>query len=54
MPEVMPAKMELSCDGWNFTEDDLGVWVGLDSLTDRHESVGTKDDGGIGDSDIYA
>ena len=28
-------------------------WVGLDSLTDRHESVGTEG-GGIGDDDIGA
>ena len=26
-------------------------WVGLDSLTDRRESVGTEDGGGIGDDD---
>ena len=29
-------------------------WVGLDSLTDRRESVGTEDGGGIGDDDIGA
>ena len=28
--------------------DNFG-WVGLDSLTDRRESVGTEDGGGIGD-----
>ena len=26
-------------------------WVGLGSLTDRRESVGTEDGGGIGDDD---
>ena len=29
-------------------------WVGLDSLTDRRESVGTEDGDGIGDSVIGA
>ena len=29
-------------------------WVGLDSLTDRHKSVGTEDGGGIDDDDIGA
>ena len=29
-------------------------WVGLDSLTDRRESVGTEDVGGIDDDDIGA
>ena len=52
--KVMSGKMELSCDGWKFAEDDLGAWVGLDSLTDRRESVGTEDGGGIGDDDIGA
>ena len=44
--KVMSGKMELSCDGWKFAEDDLGAWVGLDSLTDRRKSVGTEE--GVG------
>ena len=37
-------------NSWN----DLGAWVGLGSLADRHESVGTEDGGGIGDDDVGA
>ena len=33
---------------------DMFGWVGLGSLTDRRESVGTEGGGGIGDSDIGA
>ena len=29
-------------------------WVGLDSLTDRRESVGTEDGDGIGENDVGA
>ena len=47
--EAKPAKMEILCDGWKFAEDDLGAWVGLDSLMDRRKSVETEDGGGIGD-----
>ena len=60
----MSAEMEL-CNGWKFVKDDLGAlsvllqsdkfgWVGLDSLTDRRESVGTEDGGGIGEDDVGA
>ena len=61
--EVMSAEMELSCDGWKFMKDDLGAlsvslqsdmfgWVGLVSLMDRRESVGTEDGGVIGEDNI--
>ena len=33
-------------------QSDMFGWFGLDSLTDRRKSVGTEDDGGIGDDDI--
>ena len=63
--EVMSAKMKLSSDGWRFAEDDLGAssvsysrnssaGSDLGSLTDRRESVGTEDGGGIGGDDIGA
>ena len=35
-------------------QSDKFGWVGLDSLTDRRESVDTEDGGGIGDDDIGA
>ena len=61
----MSAKMKLSDDGWKLRERRFGShkcviqsnefgWVGLGSLTDRRESVGTEDGGEIGDSDIGA
>ena len=65
LQEVTSAKMELLGDGWKFRgrrfeslerviqSNEFGR-VGLDSLTDRRESVGTEDSGGIGDDDIGA
>ena len=35
-------------------QSDKFGWVGLGSLMDRRESVGTEDGGGIGDDDIGA
>ena len=33
-------------------QSDMLGWFGLDSLTDRRKSVGTEDDGGIGDNNM--
>ena len=35
-------------------QSDKFGWVGLDGLTDRHESVDTEDGGGIGNDDRRA
>ena len=52
--KVKPAKMELSCDGRKFMEDNLGASSVSCSRTysDRCESVGIEDDDGISDNDI--
>ena len=34
--------------GGAWLQSDMFGWVGQDSLTDRHKSVGTEDGGGIG------